>query len=114
MKIHETDPYKDFTILHRMFDMGSDATKFIEEFRYHLLSTVNFPGFISLGIRGYKIKNIIKLLNKIISTESYTRNMDLKSLPDPRYGLNMFQKKYQVLILPDKLIMYLTLHKFEY
>ena len=28
MKIHETDPYKDFTILHRMFDMGSDATKF--------------------------------------------------------------------------------------
>ena len=78
----QTDPYKDFTILHRIFDMGSDATKFTGEFRYHLLSTVNFPGFISLGIRGYKINNIIKLLTKINSTESYTRNIDLKISPE--------------------------------
>jgi len=86
----QIDYYKEFTILHRVFDMGSDATKFTGEFRYHLLSTVNFPGFISLGIRGYKINKITKLLNKIISTESYTRNMDLKILPEPRYVLDIF------------------------
>ena len=85
----QTDYYKGFTILHWVFDMGSDATKFRGASRYHLLSTLNFPGFISLGIRGYKINKITKLLNKIISTESYTRNMDLKILPEPRYDLNM-------------------------
>ena len=73
-----------------MIDMGYGATKFTGASSYHLLSTVNFPDFISLGIRGYKINKIIKLLNEIISTESYTRNMDLKILPEPRYGLNIF------------------------
>jgi len=72
-----------------MVDMVSDATKFTGASSYHLLSTVNFPDFISLVIRGYKINKITKLLNKIISTESYTRNMDLKILPEPRYDLNM-------------------------
>ena len=104
----QTDHYKDFTNLHRMIDMVSGATKFIGASSYHLLSTVNVPDFISVGVRGYKINNFIKLLNKIISTESYTRNMDLKILPKPRYGLNMFQKNYQALILPDILIMHLT------
>ena len=88
----QTDYYKDFTILHRVFDMGSDATKFTGASRYHRLSTVNFLGFISLSIGSYKINKIIKLLNKIISTESYTRNMDLKILPEPIYDLNMLQK----------------------
>ena len=64
----QTDHYKDFTNLHRMVVMVSDDTKFTGESSYHLCSTVNFPDFISLGIRGYKIKKIIKLLNKIIST----------------------------------------------
>ena len=85
----QTDHYKDFTNLHRMVDMVSDATKFTGASSYHLLSTVKFPDFISLVIRGYKINKIIKLLNKIISTESNTRNMDLKILPEPRYDLNM-------------------------
>ena len=85
----QTDYYNDFTILHRVFDMGSDATKFTGASSYHVLSTVNFPGFIFLGIRGYKINKITKLLTKIISTESYTRNMDVKILPEPRYDLNM-------------------------
>jgi hypothetical protein len=85
----QTDYYKDFTILHRVFDMGSDATKFTGASRYHLLSTVSFSGFISLGIRGYKINNITKLLNMIISIECYTRNMDVKILPEPSYDLNM-------------------------
>ena len=88
-----------------MVDMVSGATKFTGASSYHLLSTVNFPDFISLGIRGYKIKNII---------ESCTRNMDLKILPEPRYGLIMFQKNYQALILPDKLTMYLSLHELAY
>ena len=110
----QTDPYKEFTILHRMFDMGSDATKFTGSSIYHLLSTVNFSGFISLGIRGYKINKIIKLLNKIISTESYTRNMDLKILSEARYVLKIIRKHYQALTLPDKLIMHLTLHEQTY
>ena len=77
-----------------MTNMGSKATKFTGSSIYHLLSTVNFSDFISLGIRGYKINKIIKLLNKIISTESYTKNMDLKILPEPRYVINMSQKNY--------------------
>ena len=77
-----------------MTNMGSKATKFTGSSIYHLLSTVNFSGFISLGIRGYKINKINKLLNKIISTESYTKNMDLKILPEPRYVINMSQKNY--------------------
>ena len=91
-----------------MVDMVSGATKFTGASSYHVLSTVNFPGFISLGIRGYKINIIIKLLTKIIFAESYTRNMDHKILPEPRYDLDMFQKHYQALILPYKLIMHLT------
>ena len=51
----QTDYYNDFTILHRVFDMGSDATKFTGASRYHRLSTVNFLGFISLGIRVIKL-----------------------------------------------------------
>ena len=51
----QIDYYKEFTILHRVFDMGSDATKFIGASRYHRLSTVNFLGFISLGIRVIKL-----------------------------------------------------------
>ena len=97
-----------------MIDIVSGATKFIGASSYHLLSTVNFPDFINLGIRGYKINNIIKLLTKINSTESYTKNMDLKILPKPIYDLNIFHKNYQALILPDKLIMYLTLHELAY
>ena len=64
----QTGHYKDLINFHRMIDRVSGATKFTGESSYHLCSTVNFPDFISLGIRGYKIKKIIKLLNKIIST----------------------------------------------
>jgi len=91
-----------------MVNMVSGTTKFTGASSCHLLSTVNFLDFISLGIRDYKINKIIKLLNKINSIESFTRNMDLKISPEPRYGLNMFQKNYQALILQDKLIMHLV------
>ena len=49
-----------------------------------------------------------KLLNKINSTESYTRDMVLKFLPEPSHELNMLQKNYQALYQPDKLVMHLT------
>ena len=110
----QTDYYKDFTILHRVFDMGSDSTKFTGASRYYLISTVIFSCFISLAIRGYKINKFTKLLNMIISIESYTMNMDVKILPDPRYDLNMLQKNYQALSLQDILIMHLTLHELAY
>ena len=110
----QTDYYKYFTNLYRMIDMGSGATKFTEASIQYLLSTVKFPGFISLSIGSYTINKIIKLLNKIISTESYTRNMDLKILPEPRYDLDMFQKNYQALFLQEKLIIHLTLHELAY
>ena len=64
-----------------MIDIVSGATKFTGASSYHLVSTVNVLDFISIGIRGYKINKIIKLLNEIISTESCTWNMDLKILP---------------------------------
>ena len=49
-----------------------------------------------------------KLLNKINSTESYTKDMVLKFLPEPSHELNIFQKNYQALYQPDKLVMHLT------
>ena len=60
--------------------------------KHHLFSTVNFPDFIYLCFRGYKINKIIKLSTKLISTESYTSIMNLKILPEPRYDLDMFEK----------------------
>ena len=110
----QTDHYKEFTNFHRKIDMGFVATKFTGACSYHLLSTVNVSGFIFLSIRGYKINKIIKPLIKIISTESYTRNMDIKILGKPRYGLHMFQKNEEALFLLDELIMHLTLHELAY
>ena len=81
--------------------MVSGATKFPRASIYHLLSTVNFSDFIYLCSGGYKINKIIKLSSMINSTDSYTRILDLTIVPEPRYGLNMFQKNYQALILPD-------------
>ena len=97
----QTDHYKEFTNLHRMICTVSGATKFTEASRHHLLSTINFPDFIYLYIRSSKINKIIKLSLKINSTESFKRIVDLKILPEPRYGLNMFQKNYQALFQPD-------------
>ena len=86
----QTDYPNYFPILHRRIFRGSGAIKFTGVSKCRLLSTVKFSGSISLSIRGYKINNIIKQLSKILSTESYTRNMDFKILPELRYVLNMF------------------------
>ena len=52
-----------------------------------------------------------KLLNKINSTESYTKNMVIKFLPEPSHKLKIFHKNYQALYHQDKLVMQLTYHE---
>ena len=73
--------------------MGSGATNFMEAFTRHLLSTVIFSDFMYLYIRGDKMNKFSKLLNKINSIESYTRDMVLKFLPEPSHELKILQKK---------------------
>ena len=102
----QTDFSNYFPNLHRMIDMGSDSTKFTKATKYRLLSTVKFPDFISLRIRGYKMNKNRKLLNKINSTESYIRDMVLKFLPELIFFL---AEKYQALSLPEKLICIFTI-----
>ena len=52
-----------------------------------------------------------KLLNKINSIESYTRDMVLKFLPEPSHELTILQKNYQAIYQQDKLVMHLTYHE---
>ena len=74
--------------------MCSGATNFMGASTEHLLTTVIYPDFIHLYSRGEKKNKISKLLTKIKSTESYTRYMVLKFLPEPSHGLNTFHKNY--------------------
>ena len=94
--------------------MVSGDTKFTAASRYYLLSTVMFPDFIYSCIRSHEINKTNKLAKNINSTESYTKVMDLKILPEPTNGLIMLQKKYQALFLPDQLLMHLTLDELAY
>ena len=77
--------------------MGSGATIFMGASTKHLLSTIIYPDFIHLYNRGEKKNKISKPLTKINSTESYTRNMVLKFLPEPIHELNILQKNYRAL-----------------
>ena len=87
--------------------MGSGATNFMEASTKHLLNTVIYPDFIRLYSRGDKKNKISKLLTKINSTESFTRDMVLKFLPEPIYELNILQKFFQDLSQYYKLVMQL-------
>ena len=80
-----------FTFLYRTFDIGSGATNFMGASTKHLLSTEIFPDFIPLYSRGEKMNKFSNPLTKINSTESHTRNMVLKFLPEPKNGLSMLQ-----------------------
>ena len=91
--------------------MGSGATNFMGASTKHLLSNVIFPDLIHLYNIGDKMNNFSKPLIKINSTESYTRDMVLKFLPDPSHKLNIFHKNYQALYQQDKLVMQLTYHE---
>ena len=84
--------------------MVSGATNFMGASTKHLLSIVIYLDFIHLYSRGDKMNKFSKSLNKINSTESYTRDMVLKFLPEPSNKLNIFHKNYQVLYSPDKLL----------
>jgi hypothetical protein len=110
----QTDHYKDFTILHRMMGIVSSTIKITGASTYHLLRTVKFSDFISLIIRGDKMNKSSKLLTKINSIESYTRDIVLKMLPEPSHELQMFYKNSQALYLSKELMRYLTLYKMAY
>jgi len=88
--------------------MVSGATKFTGASTKYLLSTEIFPDFIHLYSRGDKKNKDSKPLTKIKSTESYTRDMVLKFLPEPSHKLNIFHKNYQASYHYDKLVMQLT------
>ena len=94
--------------MYRTFDKGSGATNFTGACTKHLLSPEIFPDFIHLYSRGDKMNKFSKLLNKINSTESYTRDMVLKFLSEPSHELNIFHKNFKALYQPDKLVMQLT------
>ena len=55
-----------------------------------------------------------KLLIKINSIGSYTRDIVLKFLPDPSHDLRMFQKNFQAIYLSEELMRHLTLYKMAY
>ena len=88
--------------------MGSGSTNFMGESTRHLLSTEIFPDFIHLYSRGDKKNKNSKPLTMINSTESFTRDMVLKFLPESNHELNILQKNYRALYPPDKLAMHLT------
>ena len=79
--------------MHRTFDMGSGATNFMGASTKHLLSTEIFPDFIHLYSRGDKKNKNSNILTKINSTESFTRDMVLKFLPESNNELKTLQKK---------------------
>jgi len=92
-----------------MFKMRYGATIFMGASTKRLLSTVIYPDFIHLYSRGDKKNKNSKPLTKINSTESYTRNMVLKFLPEPNLEINILQKNYKALYHYDKLVMQLIL-----
>ena len=51
------------------------------------------------------MRKFSKLLNKINSTESYTRDMVLKFLPEPIHELKILYKNFEDLTQYDKLVM---------
>ena len=63
----------------------------------HPLSTEIFPDFIHLYSRGDKKNKNSNPLTKINSTESFTRDMVLKFLPESNHELNILQKNYRAL-----------------
>ena len=83
-----------FTFLYRTFNMGSSATNFMEATSKHILSTKIFPDFIPLYSRGDKKNKNSKSLTKINSTESFTRDLVLKFLPESNHELSILQKNY--------------------
>ena len=55
-----------------------------------------------------------KLLIKINSIGSYTRDIVLKFLPEPSHELHIFQNNSQAWYLSEELMRHLTLYKMAY
>ena len=86
-----------------MFNMGSSATNFMGATSKHIISTEIFPDFIHLYSRGdKKIKNS-NPITRINSTESFTKDLVLKFLPETNPELNILQKIFQDLTHYTKL-----------
>ena len=83
-----------FTFLYRTLNMGSDTTNFMGATSKHELITEIFPDFIHLYRRGDKKNKNSKPLTKINSTESFTRDLVLKFLPESNHELSILQKNY--------------------
>ena len=67
-----------------------------------------FPDFIHLYSRGDKKNKNSKPLTKINSTESFTKDLGLKFLPETINELNILQKTFQDLTHYDKVVIQLT------
>ena len=93
-----------FTFLYRTFNMGYGATNFMGATSKHILSTEIFPDFIYSYIRGEKKNKNSKPLTRINSTESFTRDMVLKFLPETSHELKILQKIFQDLTHYDKIV----------
>ena len=87
--------------LYRLLGMTSGATNFTETSRQDILSTVKFSDFIYSFNMSYKINKTNMLATKINSTGSFRKVMALQILPETRNGINMLQKNYQTLLIPD-------------
>ena len=77
------------------------AKLFTAASRHDILSTVKFLYFIYACNRSDKINKTNILATRIISIESSAEDMGFKILPEPKNSLNMLQKNYQALFLPD-------------
>ena len=87
--------------------MGSGATNFMVATSKHILSTEIFPDFILLYSRGDKKNKNSKPLTKINSTETFTKDLVFKFLPETSHELSTLQKSFQDLTHYDKLIIQL-------
>ena len=81
----------------------------LREQLYSIYSVLKFfSDFILLYSRGDKKNKNSKPLTKINSTESFTKDLGLKFLPETIHELNILQKNFQDLTQNDKLCMQLT------
>ena len=67
-----------------------------------------FPDFIRLYSRSNKKNKNSKPLNKINYTESFTKDLVPKFLPETIHELNILQKMFQDLTRYDKVVIQLT------
>ena len=72
------------------------ATNFMGATSKHILSTEIFPDFIRLYNWGDKKNKNSKLFTKINSTESFTRDMALKFLPETSHELDILQNFFKI------------------